>query len=290
MFSGKLSSFALNRFFLENALWDNDSDVNYQLNFGTNVTQELSDLLKDWTKSSGYTAEFIYYPTANADVSIPNLNEISGVGNFEARTTPNPFSTSPWAFGLTRSLGETDYKIGFNYRVSGPATKRIQTEPNIISPNEWHRLALVIEPSGDDRIVSIYLDGIRKDITDQPVDPFDPPVYSPTITIPAAEIANVIIGGTSVPMSLGGTSIVGSTTKLRGYVDELRLSNTVRYSGSNYNISEFPFVNDANTISLLHFNGTAESTTFNDSGQFNFLINNKDNNVIICDDRENLEP
>lgn len=48
-----------------------------------------------------------------------------------------------------------------------------------------------------------------------------------------------------------------------GYIDEVRVSNISRYS-SAFTPSTAPFVNDANTLLLLHFNGSNNSTIFLD--------------------------
>lgn len=48
-----------------------------------------------------------------------------------------------------------------------------------------------------------------------------------------------------------------------GYIDEVRVSNISRYS-SAFTPSTAPFVNDSNTLLLLHFNGSNNSTIFLD--------------------------
>lgn len=51
--------------------------------------------------------------------------------------------------------------------------------------------------------------------------------------------------------------------QLRGYMDELRVSNIARYSG-NYTPATEPFIDDANTLLLLHFEGANNSFVFVD--------------------------
>jgi hypothetical protein len=48
------------------------------------------------------------------------------------------------------------------------------------------------------------------------------------------------------------------------YSNEIRISNIVRYTGTTYTIPTAPFQNDANTLLLLHNNGTNGSTVFFD--------------------------
>lgn len=38
-----------------------------------------------------------------------------------------------------------------------------------------------------------------------------------------------------------------------GYLDELRISNVIRYSGTSFTVPSFPFITDANTVGLYHF-------------------------------------
>jgi len=60
-----------------------------------------------------------------------------------------------------------------------------------------------------------------------------------------------------------GNELTNSTFGYYGYIDEVRISNTARYTGS-YTIPTAPFVNDDNTLLLLHMNGTDGSTYFED--------------------------
>jgi len=89
--------------------------------------------------------------------------------------------------------------------------------------------------------------------------------------------------GSTLTFYIGGTSqgtgtasgTIGRTDQIRigqhtgtsedfsGYIDELRLSNSARYTG-NFTPSTTPFTNDANTLLLMHGNGTNNSTFFED--------------------------
>jgi hypothetical protein len=50
---------------------------------------------------------------------------------------------------------------------------------------------------------------------------------------------------------------------MRGHIDELRISNTARYT-ANFTPQTEPFQNDDNTLLLLHMDGTDGSTVFTD--------------------------
>ena len=52
---------------------------------------------------------------------------------------------------------------------------------------------------------------------------------------------------------------------LDGYMDEIRISNTARYT-ANFTPDTTEFSSDANTMLLIHSNTTMGSTTFTDSG------------------------
>jgi hypothetical protein len=108
----------------------------------------------------------------------------------------------------------------------------------------WHHVAAVFDnentPSGDQLI--LFLDGQR--------------VYIGT----GFDVSG--IPNSTSALNLGG---YGSTNPAVGWMEEVRLSDTVRYSGSTYTEPTTPLSSDANTLSLYHFNETWGATTFADS-------------------------
>ena len=97
----------------------------------------------------------------------------------------------------------------------------------------WYHLAAVFDNNADS--ISLYLDGFRLMNTS-----FNQDNYNSAATL-----------------------FIGNGWK--GRIDELRFSDTVRYSGPAYNIQTTPFTNDANTIALWHFDEPIGSTSFADS-------------------------
>ena len=78
------------------------------------------------------------------------------------------------------------------------------------------------------------------------------------------------VGGTAVTGVSGsfggGVYYIGgiaASYNVNGYLDEIRVSNTARYT-ANFTSSTIPFINDANTLLLVHADGTNASTVFTD--------------------------
>jgi uncharacterized protein YaiE (UPF0345 family) len=103
----------------------------------------------------------------------------------------------------------------------------------ILSDNTWHHVAWVSNGS----IITGYLNGVA--------------VVSRSTTASIGTFANI------------GSNNAAASGFHNGYIDELRVSNTARYT-SNFTPSTTPFVNDANTLLLLHMDGTNNSTYFED--------------------------
>ena len=76
------------------------------------------------------------------------------------------------------------------------------------------------------------------------------------------------LGTYGATISASGDVIVGALTwtsvvSYVGHIDEVRVSNSARYT-TTFTPSTTPFVNDANTLLLIHANGTNASTFFED--------------------------
>jgi hypothetical protein len=69
--------------------------------------------------------------------------------------------------------------------------------------------------------------------------------------------------GTPKNFYIGRNSFSATSGNTVGYIDEIRISNSARYT-SAFVVPTQPFVNDANTLLLIHANGTNASTFFED--------------------------
>lgn len=125
-------------------------------------------------------------------------------------------------------------------RVFVDGANRVSSSPTI-SVNTWYHLAVI--RSGN--VFSFYVNG------------------SSIGTYTQSSLINY-----DTAMALGqpiGVSGDGGTYQSSwfGYLDEIRFSNTARYT-ANFTVPTAAFTNDANTLLLLHMNGTNGSTVFLD--------------------------
>jgi hypothetical protein len=136
-----------------------------------------------------------------------------------------------WSFGP-----DNDGDLTFKYY--NGSDQRVVSTGSKMSTNIWYHCAAVI----DSNTIKIFLDG--------------------------TQVNSAAISGTpQFSTGYGGLNIGwGRSTSLRsfnGYLDELRISNTARYTAS-FTAPTAPFQNDANTLLLLHMDGTNASTVFID--------------------------
>jgi hypothetical protein len=74
--------------------------------------------------------------------------------------------------------------------------------------------------------------------------------------------------GSPNPMRIGGQASTGFRHQLNGFIDELRVSNSARYT-SAFTPDTQPFANDVNTVLLIHADGTDNSIVFVDDNGIN---------------------
>jgi hypothetical protein len=124
--------------------------------------------------------------------------------------------------------------IEFDYRNDLIANNTLTTS---ISNNIWYHFAIVRNGTS----LTLYKDG----------------AVGQAKTIGSTET----FGSSSIDLSIGCNTV--GTFPLNGYIDELRISNTARYT-TTFTPSTAPFVNDPNTVLLIHADGADATTTFTD--------------------------
>lgn len=113
-----------------------------------------------------------------------------------------------------------------------------------------------------------YFSGIGLDLTEW---------HHLAITHNNTDSLNIIyIDGDSVASFISdfesGSSVkVGGGNQLDGFMDEFRISNTLRYTG-NFNVPTNEFISDANTKVLWHFNDGDFATSFDDESTNGYTL------------------
>ena len=161
---------------------------------------------------------------------LPNLTERRGFfGQYSAGAsgrTNCEFVTD--AGGYVSFFQPPSSSFSESYRIKSNST---------ISANTWHHCAITRDYGGTGHIM--YIDGVAQ--TDTIAD------HSGTTQQVVLKILGPQLGTVSTDY----------------YMDEFRVSDIVRYT-SGFTPSTEPFVNDANTLLLLHTDGTDGSTVFLD--------------------------
>lgn len=140
-----------------------------------------------------------------------------------------------WGLYLTTDDG----KVGWEQLFSGGTSYEIS---NSLSANTWYHVAVVRNGSA----MNIYIDGTsRASWTDSTN-------YNNT---------NLLKIGTFSDSTQNNTPT--DSVAFKGNIDEIRISNIARYT-TNFTPSTSAFVNDTNTMLLVHADGTNGSTTFTD--------------------------
>ena len=137
-----------------------------------------------------------------------------------------------WCFGIN----ESGY-LGVDYSATGGfGGTTYYNNSTTLALNTWHHIAMVWQDSGN--VIGLYANGTRL-------------VNQASATEPNWE------GG------IFGLYIGGHYWTPTGFIDEVRISNSARYT-ANFTPSTTAFVNDANTLLLVHADGTNASTVFTD--------------------------
>jgi hypothetical protein len=189
------------------------------------------ELIK-WYNDPGWTLEYWFY-TTDMDSLTPNDTTVGGglVGQRWDNVDPGG---QWWGFGPRRD-GELRFTA-----FTGP-NKNFVTTGAGITANTWHHVAFVFDynTSISDSTITIYVNGVSK---------FTQTVGSDGPYIAGDDNTNEIIG---FVIGYNGTA---SGENFKGYVDEVRVSKTARYT-AGFTPSTTAFVNDADTVLLLHGEG-----------------------------------
>lgn len=167
-----------------------------------------------------------------------------GTGNFTLEFWFNPTSVAFAAtmLGFRPASGNGAYPCIY-MNTNGVLTYYVFTADRITSPvnaivaNTWQSIAVVRTGTQ----TKMYLNGNQVGVT-----------YTDT--------TNYLAGSCTIGAN---DYTANGSYQIRGYMDELRISNVARYT-ANYTPATQPFVDDANTLLLCHFDGANNSIAFVD--------------------------
>lgn len=252
MFASRIGFFGpINPTFGNSSLYTTPTSANRYLT----ITPQTG--LVNIKNSNGFTVEYWIYPTTFT---------VAGGGN-PGPGNKNGIGATFWSFGPFNDGVNTNRLQLYYFDFVNSAARAISTNNNALSTNTWQNISLVTTTTSGNTTFTLYINGVRQQIALSNVG-----TYGNTVTIDS----NTISSNTSYPFLMGkGDGF------LVGYVDEIRVSNINRYSGSSYTVANQPFTDDANTQLLIHCDGTSGSTSFTDSSSFNYTITNNSNLVTI---------
>jgi hypothetical protein len=190
------------------------------------VTDDLALTGNYWTME--YWARITSH-VGQYQATVAIWNDQTGVGNVYY------FSTN--MYDTTRTMG-VQYMHG-----SGTDSGAI-TFGTTLATGVWQHHAFV----RNGNTLTAYLDGVSKGTHDMTGRTIDITGYNNS-------------GTNTVPVTIGGMST--GQGSFNGYLDEIRISKIARYTGA-FTPSTTPFVNDADTVLLVHADGTNASTVFLD--------------------------
>lgn len=193
------------------------------------------------------TAQYAVFDQVSDTIAIPGNTTVGGALTIEARvrfceSLPSTdahghiFAEQESALEEKTLRGGATGIVGWAHRGLGEFPLGV-TVP--VSENVWHHVAFVVQGSEE----RLYLDGV---------------------------LAGSRVLSGSVTNSAGSAMAVGALrdvdappyrNSFRGVLDEVRVSNVVRYSGSAFNPPTGDLASDGNTVLLYHFNGNANDSS-----------------------------
>lgn len=201
----------------------------------------LFDGNSDYIKTTGNIGDAIQDGDYTAECWV-YYNTIPPAGSSYSKILDNRKATFG-LYGWSVYTNGSDYSV--TYRGSGSTTNASIIAASSASTSTWYHLALVKK----DTTLTLYLDG--------------------------TELGNTSIANTTYEVSdeqlwIGCGHNVADFVD--GYIDEVRISNTARYT-EDFPVPTVAFENDDNTLLLVHANGTSGANDFfDDNGRGNTRV------------------
>jgi len=176
---------------------------------------------------------------------------LRGTESWQAILERQQWGSQEWGIiiGGPGSGWEGNVEGAYTYDGNHNNANYISSAQSTVSSGTWHHVALV----GANTNIYLYVDGQR--------------VASNSLTGPLGAVPNV---------EVSAGSLMNPYEFFCGVIDEVRISNIPRYTGTTYQVPTQEFVTDTNTLALWHFNEGTGTTTSDASGNGHngTLVNN----------------
>jgi hypothetical protein len=178
----------------------------------------------------------------NGTVTIEAWIQTNASGNQEVITFANNLGYNGCEFQVT-----SDGKINFNAYFNA-TWNTVTTSTLNINDNNWHHVACTVDNTSGSTWMSIYVDG--------------------AVAVSADKLTS-----NAISMGGSGTVLIGKHPSVpwyfNGKIDEVRVSNNIRYTSGSHAKPVSPFTADGNTLALYHCNEEPGAPTAIDAGSYN---------------------
>ncbi|MFN2273748.1 MAG: LamG-like jellyroll fold domain-containing protein, partial [Anaerolineales bacterium] len=155
-------------------------------------------------------------------------------------------------FGADRDYGLSLAGGRLVFGVSGAGTGDLTIcGTTNLADSSWHHVA--VQRRASDGWMSLYVDGVLQAEGDGPDGDISyPDDYAPPSTCGPSGTASCVPFDPNLAIGSEKHRKVTTSPSFKGWLDEIRFSNVLRYSG-DFTRPDLPFTTDANTVALYHF-------------------------------------
>jgi len=216
---------------------------------GLSASASLPSTTNEWTANNGAAISTAQSKFGGASLLLDGVND-NVISNTVYDFQSTAFTIEFWArpanvtqdevlLDTRDSISNTSiyFRQAGTTLLIGRGTVTLLTVNNVFSANTWVSLA-VTRGNPFTNTYTVFVDGNNE--------------------------GDILLGAFPTASDIHIGSDFNNTNNWSGYIDEIRLSNVDRYGGTSYTPATSEFSLDANTLSLLHLDGTNGSTSIID--------------------------